>query len=59
MNEQEDDEQFYKHEMLTATEREATVRGIQHGLKASSFWSLILKEMFSSYEVAFKFNSTK
>ena len=30
LNDQDDDEQFYEYEMLSATEREATVRGIQH-----------------------------
>ena len=37
MTEQDDDEQFYEDEMLSATEREATVREIQDDLKVRVF----------------------
>ena len=37
LNEQDNDEQFYEDKMLSATEREATVRGTQHDLKVSVF----------------------
>ena len=37
LNEQDDDEQFYEDKMLSATEREATVKGIQYDLKESIF----------------------
>ena len=47
MNEQDNDEQFYEDEMLSATEREATVREIQDDLKVRVFghWYERKKEM--------------